>query len=98
MSPSKPFDRRSKYHPLHEHLKSLARDRPVALRFSDIEDILQCELPPGARSNRAWWGNSVSGHSQSRAWLLAGWRLADVRLDEEVATFTVYDRWVELGR
>ena len=57
------------------------------MTFKEVEDILGFGLPPGARSSRAWWGNSRSGHSQSRAWLLAGWRVIKVSVEDETVTF-----------
>ena len=80
------FSTESKYYGLHVHLVS-AKGQTMRMTFGDVEAVLGFRLPPGARSNRAWWGNSRSGHSQSRAWLLAGWRMTDVDLEAEVVRF-----------
>ena len=57
--------------------------------FSEIEDILQDQLPLSARKPRnyqSWWGNDAS-HVQARAWLNAGWSKDRVDLSEERVTF-----------
>lgn len=80
------FSRESKYFKLHRHFLA-ARDTKRTMTFAEVEDVLGFALPPGARSNGAWWGNSKSGHSQSRAWLLAGWRVVNVDVGTERVTF-----------
>jgi hypothetical protein len=80
------FSTQSKYYPLHTYLAA-AQGTVVQLSFQEIEAILGFGLPVGARSHSAWWGNSKSGHSQSRAWMLAGWRV-QVDVSRETATFT----------
>lgn len=84
--PRPSFSRDSKYFALHEFLSTQRGDR-LELTFSDLEAVLGFRLPRGARSHKAWWGNGRSGHSQARAWLLAGWRVAIVDLDEERVDF-----------
>jgi hypothetical protein len=81
------FSRESKYYPLHVHLSGLSQPQQFDMEFGKIEEILGQPLPVGARSNTAWWGNSLSGHSQSRAWLLAGWRVVRIDLRDEQVTF-----------
>jgi len=89
------FSSESKYYPLHSHLSRLRDTVPVHMEFAQLEEILGQPLPIGARSHRAWWANGRSGHSQSRAWLLAGWRVANVDLAGETVTF---ERTAEAGR
>lgn len=74
-----------KYEPLAEHLTALPRDRWVAT-FDEIERVLKFNLPPSARKHDAWWSNSRKGnHSQSRAWLDAGWYIESIdRANEKV--------------
>lgn len=84
----KPVTSDSKYYALHEHLRNAPRQSALTLAFSDVERVLAGELPPGARSHRAWWGNSQSGHPQSRAWLLAGWRVTSVDVAAETVIFS----------
>jgi hypothetical protein len=81
------FSSQSKYYPLHSHLSRLGDGHQLVMRFAQVEEILGQPLPIGARSHTAWWGNSRSGHSQSRAWLLAGWRVTSVDLAGERVTF-----------
>lgn len=81
------FSRESKYYALHKYLSEARRTSELRLSFIEIERVLGFGLPPGARSHRAWWGNSKTGHSQSRAWLLAGWRTTAVDLTEEIVVF-----------
>jgi hypothetical protein len=84
------FDPNSKYFPLHKFL--LEHERHAAgfsMSFSKIEVILGISLPPGARSNRSWWGNGTWGHSQSRSWLLAGWRAVNVDVNGEIVEFVL---------
>jgi hypothetical protein len=84
----KPFDPNSKYYPLHRFLMERDHTEPAfSMSFSDIEEIIGTPLPPGARSHRAWWGNGTWGHSQSRSWLLAGWRAVNVEIDAETVEF-----------
>lgn len=80
------FSPESKYYALHTYFTQ-ARDQAKRLSFAQVEEVLGFPLPVGARSSRAWWGNSRSGHSQSRAWLLAGWRMTNVDLSAEVVEF-----------
>jgi hypothetical protein len=81
------FSSESKYYPLHAHLSRLGGAGQVHMEFVQLEDIIGQPLPVGARSHRAWWANGRSGHSQSRAWLLAGWRVTNVDLAGERVTF-----------
>ena len=83
----RPFSLHSKYYPLHAYLSQLGGTSQVDMEFSHLEQVLGQPLPIGARSHRAWWANGQSGHSQSRAWLLAGWRIGNVDLTRERVTF-----------
>jgi hypothetical protein len=81
------FSSESKYYPLHAHLSRVSGAGQLHMEFGQLEDIIGQPLPVGARSHRAWWANGRNGHSQSRAWLLAGWRVANVDLTGEKVTF-----------
>ncbi|WP_445819612.1 DUF7662 domain-containing protein [Bradyrhizobium sp. ISRA442] len=64
------------YDPLQQRLARV-QDRTVRLTFAEIEALLGRSLPASAYRFSAWWGNETSrtaGHTQSRAWLLAGFR------------------------
>ena len=55
------------------------------LSLSDVENILDAELPESARQYPAWWANQ--GRAQSLAWESAGWRTKRVDLKNERVTF-----------
>lgn len=78
---------RGKYAPLYRHLQN-KRGSEWAASFADLESILGFSLPDSARLYRPWWANDTkSGHSQSMAWTLAGWKTAQVDLDAESLLF-----------
>lgn len=75
----------SKYDPLASSLRhSTGR---VVLSFSDIEEILGVPLPSSARRHAAWWSNSGGTHVQSHAWLSAGYRTAQIDIEQERLVF-----------
>ncbi len=80
---------RSVYDPLRRKLESM-QGPDVRLTFSEIEVILGRPLPASAYRFSAWWGNEIArkaGHTQSRAWLHAGFE-AEVSPDcEERSNF-----------
>lgn len=59
----------------------------ISLSFQDIETFIGDELSTSARSNRIWWSNNLKLNPQSRAWWEAGWRVATVKMAEEVVVF-----------
>ncbi|WP_430641853.1 DUF7662 domain-containing protein [Bradyrhizobium cajani] len=76
------------YDPLRHQLVQV-QDRTVRLTFAEIEALLGRSLPASAYRFTAWWGNETSrtvGHTQSRAWLLAGFH-ARVSLKLRVVEF-----------
>lgn len=78
---------RGKYAPLFRHLSQLPGDRWSAT-FAEVEALVGSRLPNSARVFRAWWANGAGlSHSQSMAWVLAGWKTADVDMDAETLTF-----------
>jgi len=64
-----------KYALLAEYLAALPiAQQEVTLSFSQIERVLNDNLPPSAQRYRAWWSNETEGsHTQARGWLKAGW-------------------------
>ena len=79
---------RGKYAPLYEHLQSLKKNEwPVS--FTEIEKVLGFSLPDSARIHRPWWANQggQGGHSHALAWEMAGWKTAEVDLEEERLVF-----------
>lgn len=78
---------RGKYAPLFHHLDKLATSQ-WSTTFTTLERILGFDLPKSARLYRPWWANdSKSGHSQSMAWEIAGWKTAQVDLEAETLVF-----------
>jgi hypothetical protein len=67
----------------------------LRLTFGEVEKILGRALPASAVRFNAWWGNESAvkvGHTQSRAWMNAGFR-AYASIKERVVEF----RRVESG-
>lgn len=59
----------------------------IRVAFQDIEALLPEPLPSTAREHESWWSNDYLNHSQSLAWLEAGWRVRDVNLAAGEVTF-----------
>jgi hypothetical protein len=60
----------------------------VEMAFDEIDDVVG-GLPASARRYSAWWSNEREGtHVQARAWMDAGWRVANVNLTAERVRFT----------
>ena len=79
--------RRGKYAALFHHLDKMTASE-WNTTFSALEKILGFDLPKSARLYRPWWANDAkSGHSQSMAWDVAGWKTANVDLNAETLTF-----------
>jgi len=77
----------SKYTPLRDHLSSLKLET-VVIEFCAIEKILGDALPASARRHRAWWANEkVGSHTQSVAWLDAGFGVDSVDFGRSRVTF-----------
>ncbi len=76
-----------KYQALHDWLiKQSAYENIIRVTFKQIEEIIDSQLPPSAREHRSWWSNDPANHTQSRAWLEAGWRVEDADLGAETLT------------
>ena len=58
----------------------------VRVTFSEIEKELKRALPDSARTQRAWWANTLT-HSQATAWMILGWKVSSVDLDGEIVKF-----------
>ena len=48
----------------------------IRLALSDIESVINDKLPKSALKYEAWWGNDKT-HVQAKAWMDAGYRVAD---------------------
>jgi hypothetical protein len=87
----RPLATDSIYYPLHVFLLDRLEPQELTVSFEQIESILGFNLPSSARKHKAWWGNQRSGHSHSRAWLLAGWRVDEVDVSAEWVHFIASD-------
>ena len=81
---------RGKYSPLYRYLQTMpTQSNQWTTTFHQLETILGFDLPSSARLHRPWWANqgSKGGHSQALAWEMAGWKTAQVDLDQEQLVF-----------
>jgi hypothetical protein len=77
----------AKYDPLTAFLQRQERDT-IRMSFQRLEEIIAAPLPPTARSDRTWWGNTFNRtRVQAHAWLNAGWKVDVVDLARELVTF-----------
>jgi hypothetical protein len=79
-----------RYAPLYRHLLA-ETGADLVMTFAQIEEVLGGRLPPSARKHRPCWANSQAS-LLGRVWLRAGWRLAAIDLQGEVARFERQDR------
>ena len=75
----------SKYEALADYLRAQTGDR-LAMTFREVEEILG-GLPPSARRYRVWWSNYPNYVQSGRGWLAAGWKTAQVSMEEERLLF-----------
>lgn len=76
-------NRHSKYNSLYIYL-SHQTSKKLRLTYYDLEKLLCFKLPNSAYIYKMWWDNGTESHSQSRAWLNAGFIAAEVKLGEYV--------------
>ncbi len=75
-----------KYRSLSKYLQESDKDM-LRKTFTEVESLIEGELPVSAREHRAWWSNSTT-HSHARhGWLDAGYETAQVDLDKEELVF-----------
>lgn len=75
----------SKYEPLSAFLKQ-ASGRNLRLSFDEIEHILGFPLP-ASKQYPAWWSNSATNNTMTKAWLSAGYKTGQVDVEGEKVTF-----------
>lgn len=75
----------NKYFRLRKFLESL-RFSEINLSF-DLMNELVGGLPPSAIAHRSWWANDSVGHSQSKEWLKAKWRVKDIDFENREVFF-----------
>lgn len=63
-----------KYLPLFKHLQG--SQGPIEMSFDDVASLVG-GLPASADKYRQWWENN-GAHSQSQAWLEAGYKVDSV--------------------
>jgi hypothetical protein len=78
--------RERKYFRLMAYLAALGNPK-ITLTFAHIEAILGSDLPATALSGSSGWWSNEPGHSQTDAWLNAGWRVAHVSRVNQTVTF-----------
>jgi len=76
----------SKYDALTQFLTLISKGE-VRMKFSDIEAVIESELPDSAHEYAAWWSNDPL-HVQAAAWMTAGWRKTDHSFHDEWVEFT----------
>ena len=79
----------NKYDPLFRYL-SEQKSTKVTLSFSEIETIINAELPTSAYSYPQWWSNSkTKAHPYCRAWLDAGYHTVGIKdsLEKKIIAF-----------
>lgn len=74
-----------KYRYLSEYLSN-SNQKSVTLSFSEIENILQFELPDSARNHRPFWANTTT-HSIALSWLSVGYETVSVNMDKQIVVF-----------
>jgi hypothetical protein len=76
----------SKYYPLYTYLQR-RWGTTVELSFKKIEQLIAEDLPPTARSSRAFWSNRTRGGFQAAAWMESGFHVLKVDLKNECVVF-----------
>ena len=78
----------AKYDPLYDFLNRQDAQR-IVFTFDEVARLIGEELPESAYKHPEWWENETStkGHSQSRAWMKAGYH-AEADLKKEIVSFT----------
>ncbi len=74
-----------KYRFLSEYLTN-SNQKSVTLTFTEIEKILQFNLPDSARNHRPFWANTTT-HSIALSWLSVGYETVSVNMEKEIVVF-----------
>lgn len=83
----------SKYAPLETFLEN-SKKSEISMKFEEIEQIIDGNLPASSRKYPAWWSNESSTHVQADAWKNAGYKTVSVDIEDEKLVF-VRDNKVE---
>lgn len=84
----------TKYYRLLSNMEGRS-DSEWSTTFSEIEEVMKSKLPPSAAKFSSWWANRPV--AQGRIWLSAGWRVANVDLEEQRVTFVRFVEPAETG-
>ena len=85
----KPDAETSKYSRIAVFLQTVPHKvNSVLVTFEEVETIIESELPRAAYEHRSWWANDAAEHVQSKQWLEVGWRVSNVNISQQRATFT----------
>jgi hypothetical protein len=84
-------DEADEFAELRAYLADHEHDR-IERTFADLEVVLDGHLPTEARRWQRWWTNDESSHPHSRAWLRAGYEVAEVSLPEGRVVFERRER------
>lgn len=77
----------AKYSALGQYLSMLGVES-ITLPFSEIEKIIESNLPASAYKHHAYWANEHSGtHTWAHVWQAAGWRSENLDLSGRSITF-----------
>ncbi|WP_435124425.1 DUF7662 domain-containing protein [Micromonospora tulbaghiae] len=78
-----------KYDPLTAFLQCQPAEKDtIRMSFRRLEEIIGDALPPSARYDRTWWGNTVNRtRVQAHAWLNAAWTVKAIDFGQESVTF-----------
>ena len=59
----------------------------ILMTFVEVEEVIGDKLPRSAFQYRPWWSNNPSNHVNAEAWLRAGYKTADVDMEERKLVF-----------
>lgn len=76
----------SKYAPLTGYLSSSGMDY-IRMTFMEVEEVIGDKLPRSAFQYRPWWSNNPANHVNADSWLRAGYKTADVDMEERKLVF-----------
>lgn len=57
------------------------------MTFGQIERIIDAKLPSSAYKYRSWWSNNPSNSTITPAWLNAGYKTANVKIEDRKLVF-----------
>lgn len=89
--------RGSKYYALYERLAQFEAET-FTLTIDELETFIEGGLPPTARTQHSWWANRSKGGYQSRAWILAGYHVDKIDLEQQRITFKKFQAEYKIQR